>query len=158
MSDAFGNGSNRPGSLGGENSADMAGILTALTASNQLMGRLISALEFQFPAETPYESYLNIAYSSAGGTTVALGPGGPGGGIAYLCSIFVTDASTGTEGAIYDAASPTDVSSTNRMALIPSSGSQVYNIPFVDGLTIQPSSQGSHTVSVYFINHIPEGA
>ncbi len=141
----------------GDQPLDMSGLQTALLASNQLSARLIKTLEFQFPAEAPYESRLAIAYSSAGGTTIALGPRTGGGGVAYLCSIFVTDPSTGTEGTIYDAASPGAAVSSNAMALIPSSGSQVYNIPFVNGLTIQPSSQGNHTVSVYYINRTPQG-
>lgn len=142
---------------GSSSQLDMTGLQTALLASNQLSARLIRALEYQFPAEAPYESRLAIAYSSAGGTTVAIGPGAAAGGVSYLCSIFVTDPSTGTEGIIYDAISPAAAASSNAMALIPSSGSQIYNIPFVNGLTIQPSSLGNHTVSVYYINRTATG-
>lgn len=135
---------------------DLAGLQGPLQTSNQLMGRLINTLQRGMPAPVPYYSALSISYSSNGGTTVAVGPGVANGAGSYLCSIFVTTASSGTA-IIYDANSPSNVGSSNIMALIPSSGSQVYNIPFVNGLTIQPSSINSHRVSVYYINQTATG-
>ena len=150
--------------IGTTQNSDMAGIQNALQLSNQLMGRLISAIEFQFPTMSAYLSRLSVSYSTAGGTAIALGPGTGGAAIAYLNSIYVTTPCTASStisssiiGAIYDAASPSAVSSSNLMALIPSSGFQVYNIPFVNGLVVQPSSISSQVVSVYYTNQIPPG-
>jgi hypothetical protein len=141
--------------------SEMVGIFTALTAGNQLTGRLISAIERQLAVQSPFLSYLSIAYSTAGGTTVAIGPGRSDGAIAYLCSIHVTTpttaASSTSQGLVYDCASPASVGSSNLMTFIPSSGIQIYNVPFVNGLTIQPSSISTQTVSVYYINQIPTG-
>jgi hypothetical protein len=58
---------------------------------------------------------------------------------------------TSVAGKVYDANSPANSSASNLMTLVPSSGTAVYGYPFVNGLTIQPSSTGSQTVSVYFI-------
>jgi hypothetical protein len=54
-------------------------------------------------------------------------------------------------GKVYDANSPANSSASNVMTLIPSSGTSVYGYPFANGLTVQPSSTGSQTVSVFFI-------
>lgn len=145
-----------PAPLGG--TLDLTGLQNPLQAGNQLMSGLTAALRRGLAVGAPYLSTLSVTYSSAGGTTVVTGPGTANGGSAYLCSIFVTTPSTGsTFGFVYDSASPASVSSTNIMALIPLSGSEVYNIPFVNGLTIQPSSISTQRVSVYYINEVPSG-
>lgn len=141
------------------NALDFTGLQNTLQIGNQLMSTLTATMRRGLAVQSPFLSALSVLYSSNGGTTIAVGPGAQNAGSAYLCSIFVTTPSTGAViGVIYDTNSAATVSSTNAMALIPSSGSQVYNIPFVNGLTIQPSSISNQRVSVYYINQIPTGA
>ena len=141
--------------------SDMSGIQTALQLANQNFSQFLRKLAFVLPAQAAYNSYLAISNSSLGGTTVAMGSGAQASGRDYLVAISVTVACTASSsiaGKIYDANSPATVTSSNLMALIPSSGTQVYNYPFVNGLTIQPSSISTQTVSVYFINQSKGGA
>ncbi len=135
---------------------DMTGIQTALQAGNTNVGRFIQALQLRFPSMSPLQSSLGILYSSAGGTTVAIGSGVNGAGSDYLMSIHVTVPSTGT-GYIYDANSPANVTTSNRMAIIPSSGLENYNYPFVNGLTVSPTSVSGQQVAVYYINRTSTG-
>lgn len=126
----------------GEN--QFARIETLLNVSNQNMSKLIQTFETQLPIAEPVSSYLSIAFSTAGGTTVKTSSG-------WLRAISVTTASTGATALIYDANSPANVGSSNIMTLIPSSGILTVSLPFASGLTIQPSSVSSHTVSVFYV-------
>lgn len=140
------------------NAPDMAGIQTALQAGNQNVGRFIQAVQGRFPSMSPLQSALGILYSSAGGTTIAQGSGVNGAGSDYLMSVHVTVPCTGTAvGYIYDANSPANVSTANRMAILPSSGQATYNYPFVNGLTIAPTSVSGQQVAVYYINRTSTG-
>lgn len=138
------------------NPPDMAGLQTALQDGNRNTGRFIQAIQNRFPSQSPLQSSLGILYSSAGGTTIAQGSGFNGSGADYLMSVHVTVPTTGT-GYIYDANSPANVSSTNRMAVLPTSGSAEYNYPFVNGLTVAPTSVSGQQVSVYYINRTSTG-
>jgi len=145
-----------------QSNVDMSGIQTALQLANQNFSQFLTKFAFCLPSQAPYNSALNIAYSSAGGTTVGKGGGTQGTGRDYLVSIAVTTNTTATStyatiGKIYDAASPANVTAANYMAQIPVSGIQVYNLPFINGLTINPSSISGQIVSVYFINQSPSG-
>lgn len=118
-----------------------------LKMSLQNMGQLIKTIATAFPAQAATLSSLSIANSSLGGTTVSTKTIG-----GYLMAVSVTTPSTGTvPGKIYDANSPTNVGSSNILALIPSSGMATFVYPYFAGLTIQPSSVSSQVVSVYFI-------
>tara|TARA_R110000868_G_scaffold410309_1_gene697946 strand:- start:15 stop:416 length:402 start_codon:yes stop_codon:yes gene_type:complete len=123
-------------------------IETLLSLGNQNMSQLIQAIETQIPIMDATTSYLSIAYSSAGGTTVKTSSG-------WLRVVSVnipsTFASTGTIPKIYDANSPANVGSSNIMTIIPSSGIISFSLPFANGLTVQPSSVSTHTVSVFYI-------
>ncbi len=148
-----------PGSNGQSpqmNPPDMTGIQTALQAGNTNVGRFIQALQGRFPSQSPLQSSLGILYSSAGGTTIAIGSGVNGAGSDFLMSVYVTVPTTGI-GYIYDANSPANVTTSNRMAILPSSGQAEYNYPFVNGLTVAPTSVSGQQVSVYFINRTSTG-
>ncbi len=138
------------------NLPDMTGIQTALQSGNANSGRFIQAIQSRFPSQSPIQSALGILYSSAGGTTIAKGSGANGSGADYLMSVHVTVTTTGT-GYIYDANSPANISSTNRMAVLPTSGSADYNYPFVNGLTIAPTSVAGQQIAVYYINRSSTG-
>ncbi len=116
-----------------------------LRLGNQQQGNLIRALDTIFGAQSARASALSVAYSTGGGTTISST------GIGYLIAVTVVTPSTGTYGYVYDTNSPANVSSTNAMACINSSvGIQVYNIPYLEGLTVQPSSSNGHTVAIYY--------
>lgn len=127
---------------------DLSRVESVLNLGNQNTSKLIQAILSQIPVQEATTSWLAIAYSSAGGTTVK-----DSSGMLKVVSVNIpsTFASTGTIPNIYDANSPVNVSSTNIMTIIPSSGVMSYNLPFANGLTIQPSSVSTHTVSVFFV-------
>tara|TARA_R110000868_G_scaffold13553_6_gene63045 strand:- start:384 stop:806 length:423 start_codon:yes stop_codon:yes gene_type:complete len=127
---------------------DLSRLETVLNLANQNMSQLIQTVTRQIPIQDATTSRLSIAYSSAGGTTVKVSSG-------WLKVVSVnipsTFASTGTIPVIYDANSPANVSSSNIMTIIPSSGILEITLPFATGLTVQPSSVSTHTVSVFYI-------
>ena len=127
---------------------DLSRLETVLNLANQNMSQLIQTVTRQIPIQDATTSWLSIVYSSAGGTTVKESSG-------WLKVVAVnipsTFASTGTIPKIYDANSPANVSSSNIMTIIPSSGILEITLPFASGLTVQPSSVSTHTVSVFYI-------
>ncbi len=125
------------------NTIDTSGLEGILQLANQNMSQLIQTVKLQFPAMQATYSSLSIVNSTTGGTTAYIGAG-------YLVATAVLVPSTGLSGTIYDANSPVNVSSTNAMTLIPSSGNSVYAYPFTNGLTVQPSTSGSQAVAIYY--------
>lgn len=128
----------------GPNNIDLSRLETVLNLANQNMSKLIQTFETQIPVMDANQSSLSVTYSSAGGTTATVGSG-------LLKVISVTAATTSASAFIYDANSPANVGSSNIMTLIPSSGILYVTMPFQNGLTIQPSSVGSHRVSVFYV-------
>lgn len=115
-----------------------------LRLSNQQQGNLIKKISTIFGSQSANLSSLSIVNSTSGGFNVSDGSG-------YLIAISVNVASTGATGTIYDADDGANVSSSNIMGVIPSSvGLTVYNLPYFNGITVQPSSGGGHSVSVYY--------
>lgn len=132
---------------GGGGFPSLSNMETTLGLANQNMSMLIRTLMGTFPAQSATLSSLSIAFSTASGigTTVKATAG-------YLMAISVNSTgSVSLAGKVYDANSPANSSASNVMTLIPSSGTSVYGYPFANGLTVQPSSTGSQTVSVFFI-------
>ena len=130
----------------GDISIDFSAIVTALQLGNQQSAAIVNQLNTRFASQVATETRLAIAFSTAGGTgtLVSSSP-------CYLVSISVTTPSTGPTGLCYDSASILNAGSTNAFAVIPSSGLLTLNWPTQNGLVVQPSSQGSHTVSVSYI-------
>ena len=125
---------------------DLSDLITALKMGNLNSAMIAQRLTVGFADRAAPNTRLAIAFSTAGGTgtLVSSSPG-------YLKSISVTTASTGTLGMCYDSASPLNAGSTNPFMVISSSGLQVANWPFQNGLVVQPSSMNSHTVAVSYI-------
>lgn len=125
-------------------SIDISRLITTLQLGNQQSAAIVNQLKTRFAAQAATETKLATAYSTAGGTLISSDS-------CYLVSISVTTASTGTTGLCYDSAAILNAGSTNTFAVIPSSGILTLNWPCLNGLVIQPSSQGTHTVSVSFV-------
>lgn len=126
----------------------LPGVENLLKLGMQNTGGIIKAIVTQFPAQSPTQSALSIAYSSKGGTTISQKTVG-----GYLMAVAVTTPSTGI-GYIYDTNSPANVGASLIMAAIPASTSPTtytFGFPYFTGLTVQPSSIDGGTVSAYFI-------
>lgn len=117
---------------------------TQLKLANQNMSALIQALMGSLQPQAT-QSSLGLTFDSSGGTVLV-----SSGQTGTLVAIAVTTPSTGLSGTVYDVTSEANATSSNAMALIPSSGIIVYNLPYLSGLTVQPSSSGGHTVSVFY--------
>lgn len=125
---------------------DVSALVTALQLGNQQTAAIVTQLQTRFADQAATESRLAIAFSTASGTgtLVSSAP-------CYLVMISVTTASTGPTGLCYDSASTLNAGSSNAFMQVPASGVAIAGWPCQSGLVIQPSSQGSHTVSVSFI-------
>lgn len=125
---------------------DVSDIVTALQFGNQQSAAIATQLKTRFAAQAANNTRLATAFSTASGTgtLVSSSP-------CYLVSISVTTASTGPTGLCYDSASTLNAGSSNAFLVIPSSGFMIVDWPCLNGLVVQPSSQGGHTVSVSYI-------
>lgn len=123
---------------------DVSALLTALQIGNRNSAAIANQLQRRFASEAATQSALATAYSTAGGTLVSSSP-------CYLVSISVTTVSTGTTGLCYDSASVANAGSSNAFVAIPSSGFMTVDWPCLNGLVVQPSSQGTHTVAVSYV-------
>jgi len=124
---------------------DVSDIVAALKLGNLNSAIIAQQLSVGFAERAAVDTALAATYSTAGGVLISTSPG-------YLVSLSVTTvAGSSSTGLCYDSASLQNVGSTNAFAVIPSSGFLVLNWPFQNGLVVQPSSQGTHTVSVSYI-------
>ena len=130
---------------------EMDELNTTLSLANQNMSKLIQTIGLTFPSQSATKSSFAIFYSTAGGTTIKQGSG-------YLMTVAVitgTTALTSQAGYVNDANNPANFTSTNIMVRI-DNNQTVTNyghsgLPFLNGLTIQPSSIGFHQVAVFYI-------
>jgi hypothetical protein len=124
----------------------MSGLVTALQLGNQQSAAIVHELQTRFADQAAVNTRLAVSFSTAGGTgtLVSSSP-------CYLTMISVTTASTGTTGLCYDSASILNAGSTNAFMHIPASGVMIADWPCLNGLVIQPSSQGTHTVAVSYV-------
>lgn len=125
-------------------SLDVTALVTAIQFGNQQVAAIANQLQTRFADQSANNTRLAVAYSTAGGTLISSAP-------CCLVMISVTTASTGSTGLCYDSASVINAGSTNAFMPIPASGATIAGWPCLNGLVIQPSSQGSHTVSVSYI-------
>lgn len=125
---------------------DVSALVTALQLGNQQTAAVANQIKSRFAAQAATNTRLAVAFSTASGTgtLVSSAP-------CYLVRISVTTSSTGPTGLCYDSASTLNAGSSNAFMQIPSSGVLIAEWPCLSGLVIQPSSQGSHTVSVSYI-------
>lgn len=125
---------------------DVSALVTALQLGNQQSAAIANQLKTRFADQSATNSRLAVTFSTAGGTgtLVSSSP-------CYLVTISVTTASTGPTGLCYDSASILNAGSSNAFMQIPASGIAIADWPCQNGLVIQPSSQGTHTVSVSYI-------
>ena len=123
-------------------------LVSALKFGNQNSGKIADILNKKLTPSAGF-SQQGLQYDSTGGT-LATGTGNSAGILVSLSITLATTAGSSQLGKCYDCADPKNASSTNALAVIPSSGYILYNIPFANGLVIQPSSISTQTVCVSY--------
>lgn len=124
-------------------SIDISDLVTSIKNGNQNSAKIALQLQNRLAAQTAINTALASSYVAAGGVLISTSAG-------WLVSVSITSPSTGLTGLCYDVASVANAGSSNAFAIIPSSGFITYNWPFLNGLVVQPSSSGTHTVSVSY--------
>lgn len=122
---------------------DISDLISTLKLGN--LNSAIIAQQLTIKLQTPTESALGSSYRAAGGNLISSSPG-------YLLAISIVSSAGGTgTGLCYDSASVANAGSSNAFMVIPSSGYVTLCWPFQNGLVVQPSSQGTHTVAVSYV-------